>query len=150
MCELPRLTRIKTGSKFKGVMPHVLKELSILALDYNRDHPRNFTPEFNCISIAMSASTILRFGANKYKTHTFTKKMYHDHNLKSIHAEADMVMKLLKFNEIKKVTDIITIRGTSKLLPSHPCKVCTVLFSMYFDAVRLWYYDGKVWVVELI
>lgn len=143
---------IKIQHRYKGVLPHVLDDISNMGLDYNRKYGRGFDPSLRCISFALNGNKLLEYGVNKNKTHTFTKKLYHDHLLNTIHAEADLTMKLLKDNQIHLVTDIVIIRGTSKILSSHPCCVCTGLLKMYFNNVRMWYYDfdNNVWHCELI
>lgn len=70
----------------------------------------------------------------------------------SIHAEADLVMHLLKNKAIDNVTDIVIIRGTTNLLNSYPCEICDGLLKMYFYKVRLWFFDVRKngWIVKLI
>jgi hypothetical protein len=143
---------IKTQHRFKGVMPHILEEVTEMGLTFNRKYPRKFDASLRCIAFAFSGNKLIEYGVNKKKTHTFTKKMYHDHLLNTIHAEADLVMKLLKEDNIKNVTDIVLVRGTSQSLSSHPCHVCCGLFDMYFSKVRMWFYnyDTEEWHCNLI
>jgi hypothetical protein len=143
---------IKIHHRFKGVLPHILEEVTEMGLKYNRCNPRRFDASLRCIAFAFSGNKLIECGVNKKKTHTFTKKLYHDHLLNTIHAEADLVMKLLKDDEIKSVTDIIVVRGTSQSLSSHPCHICCGLFEMYFNNVRLWYYnyEDDLWHCNLI
>lgn len=143
---------IKIGHRFKGVLPHILQEVADMGIDYNRSNPRHFDGGLRCIAFAFNGNKLIEYGENKKKTNPFTKKLYHDHLLNTIHAEADLVMKLLKDNNLHLVTDIIVIRGTAKPLNSHPCHVCTGLFNMYFSNVRMWSYDfdNDKWHCELI
>ena len=59
---------------------------------------------------------------------------------------------ILKKDNIKKVTDLVVMRGTTKLLNSHPCTICTGLIKMYFTNVRVWYFDSNknIWKCELM
>lgn len=141
----------KIGHKFKGSMPYILNELVFKSLNYNNKNPRNFPGGLRCVSIAMNGNKLVAFGKNTPKTHTFTK-IYHDQHKMSIHAEADMTMKILKCNNNQKITDIIIIRGTEKPLNSYPCSICKGLLNMYFDKVRMWWFNADLnkWEVELI
>lgn len=143
---------IKVGHKFKGSMPAILEQVLKMGLMYNKINHRQFPSGLRCIAFAFDGSKLINYGENKPKTHTFTKKLYHDKLLMSIHAEADLMMKLIKYNEIEDVTDIVVIRGTIQPLSSHPCDICSGLFKMYFNKVRLWWYDAndEEWKVELI
>jgi hypothetical protein len=133
-------------------MPSILEEILNIGLSYNRTNARYFPGSLRCISFAFDGSKLIGFGENKPKTHTFTKKLYHDKLLMTIHAEADLLMKLLKSDSVDDVTDIVVIRGTKQPLNSHPCSICSGLFQMHFTKVRLWWYDAdiKKWKVELI
>jgi hypothetical protein len=143
---------IKVGHKFKGSMPAILEEVLKMGLLYNKLNARQFPGGLRCVAFAFDGSRLIGFGENKPKTHTFTKKLYHDKLLMTIHAEADLLMKLLKSDSVEDVTDIVVIRGTKQPLNSHPCSICTGLFKMHFNKVRLWWYDSdiKKWKVELI
>ena len=145
-------TVIKVGHKFKGAIPAILEEVLRMGLVYNKLNDRQFPGCFRCVAFAFDGSKLIGFGKNKQKTHTFTKKLYHDKMLMSVHAEADLIMKLLKSDSINDVTDIIVIRGTKQPLNSHPCPICTGLLKMYFNKIRLWWYDSNIekWKVELI
>ena len=85
------------------------------------------------------------------KTHPFTKK-YHDQKKMSIHAEADMVMQLIKADMLDKITDIVMIRGSNTLLSSRPCDLCMRLLNDYLEAARIWWFneDKNKWIVELV
>lgn len=143
---------IKIGHRFKGSMPTILPEILELGLENNRKNSRGFSGGLRCVAFALDGSRLIGFGENKSKTHTFTKKLYHDKLHMTIHAEADLVMKLIKDKKIEKVTDIVVVRGTVQPLSSHPCEICSGLFAMYFTKVRLWWYDSgiKQWKVEMI
>ena len=136
---------------FSGSMPYIVEEISNKALLFNRENPRSFEGSQRCVAYALDGSRLLTFGYNQRKTHTFTR-IYHDKLKYSIHAEADMTMKLLKYELLYKVTDIITIRGTQRLLNSYPCSICQGLLNMYFNNVRLWWYSEKekIWKIHLI
>ena len=143
---------IKVGHKFKGSMPAILEEVLKMGLLYNKLNARQFPGGLRCVAFAFDGSRLIGLGENKPKTHTFTKKLYHDKLLMTIHAEADLLMKLLKSDSVEDVTDIVVIRGTKQPLSSHPCSICSGLFRMHFNKVRLWWYDAdiKKWKVELI
>ncbi len=146
------VSTIRIGHKFKGAMPSILDEVLRIGLAYNKINTRHFPGGLRCIAFAFDGSRLINYGENKPKTHTFTKKLYHDKMLMSIHTEADLIMKLIKMDSIDDITDIIVIRGTKQPLNSHPCKICTGLLKMYFTKVRLWWYnrDNSKWQVELI
>jgi hypothetical protein len=133
-------------------VPNNLILLGKICKIYNKLYTRKFVSSLRCLALAFDGSRIVEYGENKLKTHPFLKKMYHDKNLMSIHAEADLVMKLLKNDVIDKITDIVVLRGTSKLLSSHPCSICYGLLQMYLPNVRLWWFDAdiKKWKVKLI
>jgi len=135
---------LKVGHKFKGAMPNILNTITNIGIKYNKRYDRNFDGCFRCIAIALNGSKLIGYGVNKDKTHPFTKKLYHDNKYMTIHAEADLVMNLKKTEDINNVTDIIVIRGAKKLLNSHPCKICSGLFKMYFKKVRIWWFDANV------
>lgn len=142
----------KVGRKFKGALPVILPDIIEMAKSYNIESEKNFEPNFRCLAIAFDGSRLVEFGENKSKTHPFLKTMYHDKRRMTIHAEADLTMKLLKRELINSITDIVTFRGASNLLSSYPCDICYNLFQMYFDSVRLWWFDVKVkkWRVKII
>lgn len=142
---------IKTNIRFHGSMPHILNDIINIALKFNILHPRTFEPGMRCISFAFDGSKLIEYGINKRKTHPFTKN-YHDLLHTTQHAEADMVMKLLKKQNLNLITDIIVIRGSKKPLNSHPCSICSGLFDMYFTNIRLWFFDSDhmKWKCEII
>lgn len=146
------MSSLKIGHRFKGAVPSILYEAQRLSLNFNIENPRDFQPCIRCLALAFNGSKLVEYGYNKKKTHPFTQKLYHSKHKDSIHAEADLVMKLLKDDKIDLITDIILVRGTSQPLNSHPCEICTGLFKMYFANVRLWFYDSlkEVWKCEMI
>jgi len=143
---------IKVGKKFRGALPYILPEIIDMAKMHNTINDRSFEPNFRCIAIALSGSKLVEYGENKSKTHPFLKEMYHDKKLMTIHAEADLTIKLLKKDLADTITDIVVLRGTHNLLSSHPCNICFTLFKIYFNKVRLWWYDAKVkkWRIKII
>lgn len=132
-------------------MPHIIDDIVEEALRFNIQNPRHFIRCERCICYALNGSRLLTIGFNQRKTHTFTK-IYHDKLKNSIHAEADMIMKLLKNDILYNVTDIVLFRGTTKPLDSRPCPICQGLLSMYLDSVRMWCYntDDARWHMEII
>ena len=108
-------------------MPHIIDEITKDALIFNKENPRGFIRCERCI--------------------TYAEKLKN-----SIHAEADMIMKLIKSDSLNKVTDIVVFRGTNKPLNSYPCKICQGLLKTYLDSVRLWWYDysSKEWKLDII
>lgn len=141
----------KIGRKFKGSLPSILNKIADAGLEFNKKFPRKFIKEYRCIALAFNGSRLVGFGKNKKKTHTFTK-IYHDAMHMSIHAEADLVMQLIKNKKIETVTDIVIIRGTTNLLNSYPCEICEGLIKMYFFKIRVWFFDAdkNKWLVNLI
>ena len=115
-------------------MPHIIDEITKDALIFNKENPRGFIRCERCITYALNGSRLLAIGYNQRKTHTFTK-MYHEKLKNSIHAEADMIMKLIKSDSLNKVTDIVVFR-----------------LKTYLDSVRLWWYDysSKEWKLDII
>ena len=136
---------------YYGSMPHIIDEITKDALDFNMKNPRGFIRCERCITYALNGSRLLAIGYNQRKTHTFTK-MYHEKLKNSIDAEADMIMKLIKNDNLTKVTDIVVFRGSTKPLNSYPCKICQGLLKTYLDSVRLWWYDynNKEWKLEIL
>lgn len=135
----------------KKALPYSLDVLSDLALKFNSENDRNMCGCFRCIAFAVSGSKVISYGENIWKTHTFTKA-YHDKNLNTMHAEAHLVHKLIKSNKIEKVTDIVVLRGTLRLLNSRPCYMCMSVLKTYLPKVRLWWYnsDKGLWVTEIL
>lgn len=150
-CILSKSGNIKTNVRFHGSMPHILDDVIDIALEFNKMHPRSFEPGLRCISFAFNGSKLIEYGINKRKTHPFTKN-YHDLLHTTQHAEANLTMKLLKHNSIKLITDIVIIRGTKHILNSYPCPICSGLINMYFNKVRMWFFDhdNMIWKCELI
>lgn len=130
----------KVGRKFKGALPSILNEIASASLEFNRRFPRKFIKEYRCIALAFDGSRLVGFGKNKRKTHTFTK-VYHDAMCMSIHAEADLIMQLLRNKAMNNVTDIVVLRGTTNLLDSFPCHICEGLIKMYLTNIRVWYFN---------
>ena len=95
---------LMVGRRYKFSLPELLNELVEEVINFNsqRDDFSGST-SFRCVSLAFNGTKLLSIGYNKHKTHPFTKK-YHDLHKMSIHAEADMIMDLLKRNKINKVT----------------------------------------------
>ena len=149
---MKEVSLIKIGKKFSGTLPSILPEIIDVCKQYNKRNNRKFDPSLRCLALAFNGSRLVEFGENKMKTHPFLKEMYHDHNRMSIHAEADLVMKLLKRNNINKITDVVVLRGTLKLLSSYPCHICYGLLEMYLSQTRLWCYnrDNKKWSVNIL
>ena len=142
---------LMVGRRYKFSLPELLNELVEEVINFNsqRDDFSGST-SFRCVSLAFNGTKLLSVGYNKHKTHPFTKK-YHDLHKMSIHAEADMIMDLLKRNKISKVTDIVVIRGSTTPLSSKPCEICRGLIVMYLLYVRVWWFDdvSNKWNVEI-
>lgn len=142
---------LKVGKRFKYALPEMLKELSLEVQEFNSmrtDFSNSMS--FRCVALAFNGNKLMSIGVNKLKTHPFTKN-YHDQHHMSIHAEADMVMDLIKKNKIKKITDVVVIRGTANILSSRPCHICRGLLHMYMETTRVWWFDSdkNEWKVEL-
>jgi len=142
---------LKVGIRFKYTLPEMLKELSSEVQNFNLSRTDfHGSTSYRCVALAFNGNKLLSIGINKLKTHPFTKK-YHDQHRMSIHAEADMVMDLIKTNKIKKVTDVVVFRGTTNILSSRPCSICRGLLHMYMETVGVWWFDSdkNEWNVEL-
>lgn len=134
---------------YHGSMPYIIDKIIAESLEFNTLNSRGFGRNERCVAYALSGSRLCAIGYNKKKTHTFTIK-YHEQLKNSIHAEADMIMELIKKELLKDVTDVVTIRGTSKILRSHPCKLCYNILTTYLPSVRLWWYNGIEWEMKII
>ncbi len=142
---------LSIGRRYKSSLPEMLNELIDEVMTYNSNRiDFSYSTCFRCVSLAFNGTKLLSLGYNKHKTHPFTKN-YHDLNRMSIHAEADMVMDLIKRNKINKVTDVIVIRGSHQPLSSRPCTICRGLLEMYLPSIRVWWYDDvdQDWKVEI-
>ena len=143
---------VKAGKRFKGTLPSILPEIAAMSIEHNLKNTRHFDSSLRCVAIALDGSRLVEYGENKLKTHPFLKETYHDLKRMSIHAEADLVIKLLRRELTDGVTDVVVLRGTRRLLSSHPCSICYSLLRVYLRSVRLWWYDAetKGWRVKII
>lgn len=135
--------------KYKKAIPHIIDEIAVNTLIYNKNNPRNFLPCYRVLSFAFDGSTLITIGENKKKTHPRYKDYADDKRL-SIHAEIDMILKLERMNAMKKITDIVLIRGTTKLLDSFPCSFCYPNLKKYFSLCRLWFYSNDDFYMKVI
>lgn len=144
---------LRIGHKFSGSMPTIIDELTDNALDYNYKYNLTFYPGFRCIAYAFDGSRLIAAGINKPKTHTIIKDYYNNDRCTSIHAEADLIIHLLKIrpNKKKAITDVVIIRGTQKLLSSKPCISCQTLLHKFLPFVRIWWFNApdNCWSVYL-
>lgn len=137
--------------KYKASLPLILNEITKQALKYNLMRDRwinDFERSFRCISFAFDGSTMLEFGINKNKTNP-NYQDYTRNKKYSTHSEISLLIKLNK-KKIRKVTDIIAIRGTTKLLDSYPCPLCMAHLIDCLEKTRLWYFKYNKWHVELL
>lgn len=135
--------------KYKRAMPHIIEEVAPKSLLYNKKNPRGFLSCYRTLAFAFDGTNLLAIGENKNKTHPKYKE-YADDNRLSIHAEIDMILKLQRLNSIKKVTDILVIRGAANFLNSFPCKYCYPNLQKHFNMVRLWFFKDGKWCMKVI
>ena len=135
--------------KYKKAMPHIIEVVAPQSLLYNKKNPRGFLSCYRTLSFAFNGTNLITFGENKLKTHPKYKEYADDKRL-SIHAEIDMILKLERMESIKKVTDILVIRGAAKFLNSFPCKFCYPNLQKHFNMVRLWFYMDNNWCMKVI
>lgn len=142
----------KFPHKYKGSMPKILNTIVNEALEFNRANRRGLDKQRSrlCVCYALCGNKLLTIGYNRpQKTHPFCKE-YADNLKWSIHAECDTIMKLHKMNKMDYVTDLVVIRGCTKPCNSYPCSICEGMLKMYFNSVRLWYYEDGSWKVQII
>ena len=130
-------------------MPHIIEVVAPQALLYNKKNPRGFLSCYRTLAFAFNGTNLITVGENKLKTHPKYKEYADDKRL-SIHAEIDMILKLERMESIKKVTDILVIRGAVKFLNSFPCKFCYPNLQKHFNMVRLWFYMNDNWCMKVI
>jgi hypothetical protein len=146
-------SELHIGRKFHGSMPSIINTLTEITLEYNDVYNTQFYPGFRCAAYAFDGSRLIAAGINKPKTHTILKSYYNNDRCISIHAEADLIIRLLKIksHKMKAITDVVVIRGTQNLLSSKPCINCQAILHKFLPFIRVWWFSepDNIWNIYL-
>lgn len=105
---------------------------------YNDIFTRRFKSWKVCC-IALAKNKIVSIGVNRPKTHP-KFKAYADDERMTLHAEADMILRIDKNQKIDSITDIFVVRGVYNPLPSFPCEVCIAYITEKFNPSTILHY----------
>jgi hypothetical protein len=138
--------------KYSASLPYILDELGRGALEYNYNRTDLYPVSYRCIAFAFNGSTLVDYGINVNKTHPKYKDYIKEFKMMT-HAEISLIIGLKymkKWQSFKKVTDIVLVRGRTKLLDSYPCCLCMKHLHETFSLSRLWYYKNENWNMEIL